>query len=520
MDLKIYFDILQRRFLIIIIVVATALSVLTLAGLIIPPVYMARATVRVLLDVGVTDFTLREDYVTRLLNTYTFIVRSEPVLREARNNLSPRADSLSLSDLRENIEVSVIPETELITIIVSNRDAVLAQDLANRLASLLIGHAQNLYVGSSKSTRQILEEQLAAMGNEIEQDRQRLTTLLSESAANEQIEALQKQIQFKEDSLDRLLDRYELARLNESLRANSITIVEPARAPSIPTNQLTLKDMALGLAVGVFGGVGLSLVLENLDTRIHSIQQLEHLIRMPFPVTVLGTVPSGLLTVKEFGDEPVSQLNGSLVEAYRLLEQNLLAEGKGKTTQTILVTSAVAEEGKSTVAANLARTFAERGVTIFLADVDLRRPSVGKMFHIDARIGLNDLLQNRQSITGDLLSQIIQPVESPSLFVIANSDAVSNPTYLLSAPMMASLVNNLKMQAQTTFLDAPPILGMADVSILAPLVDNIILVVRQGMTRREHLLSAIKQLQADRPRELGIVFVSKGSKDWEYQSSL
>lgn len=517
MDLHIYFDILKRRFLVIVIVVATTMAMLALISLIIPPIYKARTTVRILLDVGITDFTFREDYSNRLLNTYAYILKSEPVLQEALDSVMPQSVLLTVSDLRENVEIQVVPETELITIAVSNQDAALARDLANVLAELLIGRAQNLYVGSSKSTRQILEEQLAMVQSEIEQDRHRLVTLLNEQAPNEQIETLKNQIEVKEDSYNSLLDRYELARLNESLRANSITVTEPARIPNIPANRLALKDVGLGLIIGVFGGLGLALVLENIDTRIHSIQQLEHLARLPLPVNVLGTVPSGLLTNCKSDKEYTSQTNQSALEAYRLLEQNLLTERGNKIAKTILVTSAIANEGKSTVAANLAQIFAERGLTIFLVDVDLRRPTVGKMFGIDKGIGLNDLLQNRQSVTSEMLSQLIQPVDTPSLFVITNSSAVENPTSLLSTPTTASLVNNLKIQGQTTFLDAPPVLGMADVSILVPMADEIILVVRQGMSRREYLLAAIKQLQAGRPRELGIVFVSQDGKDWEYQ---
>jgi len=424
---------------------------------------------------------------------------------------------LTVGDLRENVEVQVVPDTELITIAVYNRDAVLARDLTNTLADLLVDHAQSLYVGSSKSTRQILEEQLAMMESEIEQDRQRLTILLSQQVSSDQIETLKNQIEFKEDSFNRVLSRYEFARLNESLRANSITIIEPANTPTIPANRLALRHVGLSLVIGLFGGIGLALVFENLDTRIHSIQQLEHLVRPPLPVKVLGAVPRGLLTGSDWTGGHRTLLDQAVVEAYRLLERSIWAEeGEGKRVKTILVTSAVANEGKSTVAANLAQTFAELGLTIFLVDADLRRPTIGKIFGLNAEIGLNDLLQSRQSITGEFLSQVIQPVDMPSLFVITNTAAIPSPTSLLSTPTMASLINSLKTQGQTTFLDAPPVLGRADVLILAQMVDDIILIVRQGRTRREHLLSAIKQLQSGRQRELGLVFVRKDGKEWEY----
>lgn len=166
------------------------------------------------------------------------------------------------------------------------------------------------------------------------------------------------------------------------------------------------------------------------------------------------------------------------------------------------------------VSANLARTLAEREQTIFLVDADLRHPSVGKIFDIDSDVGLDDLLSSRKPMSTELLGQAIQPVESPSLFVIVNGAAVPNPTALLSTPTMAQLVRNLKTQGQTTLLDAPHVLGMADVSILAPIVDGVVLVVRQGVTKRERLLAAIRQVQETGPRELALVFVQKDGRNW------
>ena len=151
-----------------------AVLVVAAAGLVIPPVYTAKTTVRILLDVGVADFVLREDYNKRLLNTYAEVLKSGPILERAISQLSPQASSLSASELSENVEVEVVPDTELISISVQDSDPVVAQKLANTLSTLLMEYAQDLYVGSSKSTRQIVEEQLASLDNGLEQDRQQL----------------------------------------------------------------------------------------------------------------------------------------------------------------------------------------------------------------------------------------------------------------------------------------------------------------------------------------------------------
>ena len=130
------------------------------------------------------------------------------------------------------------------------------------------------------------------MNAELQTDRQKYAALLAQDPAGVETQALASQIKDEEGLYDSLLSRYETARLNESLRANSVTVIAPATLPEQPDNRLGLTQIALGLIVGLFAGLGLALILENLDTRIHSLRQLELLTRIP----VLGSVPKGLLS--------------------------------------------------------------------------------------------------------------------------------------------------------------------------------------------------------------------------------
>ena len=173
MELQLYLDILKRRAWVIIIVAALVMAVVTSAGLVIPPKYEAKVTMRVLVDVGVANLSMSNTYAERLMNTYGRVLTSGPLLAETIDRLSPETSSLTVSVLRkEMVQIEVIPDTELITVAVQDRDPVLAQDIANMLATLLIEYAQDFYVGSSQSTRQILELQLADMEVEIEDVRQ------------------------------------------------------------------------------------------------------------------------------------------------------------------------------------------------------------------------------------------------------------------------------------------------------------------------------------------------------------
>jgi len=510
MELWHYLDILKRRVLVIIIVTTLTVSVVAAASLFITPIYTASAKIRVLQDVGVVDLGIRESYGERLMNTYSHILTSWPVLEQANERLGTQ---FSIEQLREKTAVEVIPDTELIRVTAEDQDPTFAALFANTLATLLIEHAQGIYTGNPRSTLQIVAEQLADIERELKEDRQQLSNLQVSGGSGAEIEALSGQIQSKADAYDRLLDRYELARLNESLRANSITVVEPATAPGTPSNALGLMEIGIGIVVGLSGGVGLALVVENLDTRIHSPRQLEHLTHLP----VLGTVPTGLLSLGSLGHPNGTDSSKPIEEAYRLLGVNLQALREDTPLKTILITSAMPKEGKSATAANLAQTLAERGQTVFLVESDMRRPTVARMLDIENRsAGLGGLLSGRSSLSHESLGRVIHPAKQPSLFVIGGGPRIANPTPLLASPLMEELLGYLGAHGQTTLLDAPPVLGMADVSVLAPRADGIILVVRQAQTKREQVFAALKQLQASRARVIGIVLLTTSDKGWKY----
>jgi non-specific protein-tyrosine kinase len=518
MELRLYLEILKRRALVIIIVVAMTLLVMAAAGLFLPPIYEAESTMRVLLDVGISDLILREDYNTRLLNTYATVLKSGPMLREAVERSSAEMAVESITELGKDISITVIPDTELIAISVRHRDPFVARDLANALSSLLMEYAQDLYVGSSKSTRQIVEEQLVRLDGELEQDRQQLANLTAAGASSPEIETLTREIEFKEDAYDRLLERYEFARLNESLRANSVAIIAPATLPEMPANRLGLREVAVGLAIGLLGGVGLALVLENLDTRVHSPHQLERLFGLP----VLGNVPKGFLSPDDLVREDASGKSRPIEEAYRLLCINLLVhreqihEREDEPIQTILITSATSHEGKSMVTTNLARVFAEQGQSVFLVESDLRRPTVSEKIGVESDLGLGNMLVDRIPLNDGTLGRLICPTDQPSLFVVGRGAKVPNPTTLLASPSMSKLLDYLGAQGQITLLDAPPVLGVADVSVMAPQVDGIVFVIRQASSNRETVTRALKQLRATQTRLLGVVFVQHSSTDWGY----
>ena len=281
-----------------------------------------------------------------------------------------------------------------------------------------------------------------------------------------------------------------------------------ASMPDQPTNALSLKDIALTMVLGLAGGVALALILENLDNHIRSPQQMEHLTHLPS----LGIVPRGMLTLNGSGQINGKDKQNALAEAYRLACLNLQRLIMPSSVKTILITSAGPEEGKTTVAANLARVLAERGKTVFLVEADMRHPSLDRKLNMNnGYVGLSGLLAELSS-----LDQVIHTTEQSSLFVISGGPMPSNPTALLSAPPMDRLLDYLGNQGQVTLIDAPPVLGIADVSILAPKVDGVILVVHQDLTSQEQVNQALKQLQAAEANIISSIFIQRSKKGHKY----
>jgi capsular exopolysaccharide synthesis family protein len=507
MELSRYLDILRRRLLIILLATFAAVAVVAAAGYMTPPVYRAYATIRVLEDTGIQDFNIFYDnYGARLINTYGLLLTSSPMLKEAMAQVGV---TIPLDELRKEVKTETVPDTELMSVSVANQDPRIAQALTNQLAALLVEHVRSLYTGDNASSNQI-KERLANLESEIEQDRQKLGTLMQDySQPESEIEILKSTIQFKEDSYRNMLLLYNSTQLNEDLRARSVMVVTPAALPVEPENQYGLQEVGLGLLIGVFSGLALALALENMDTRIHSYQQLEGLTHLP----LLGVVPRGILSLKSCNGNDLNRLQ----EEYRLLVINLQKLREKESIQTVMISSAVDREGKSTVAANLSQVLAERGQTVFLIEADMRRPSLAQKLGgtgdpIPTAAGLSDLLSMPGALFDEQkLCQVLSLTDQPTLFFIESGSAVANPTALLSSPRMDQLLNFLGSQGQTTLIDTPPILGMADVSVVASKVDGIVLVISQGVSRREEISAAIRQLQAAKSHILGLIFIKKSA---------
>jgi len=277
------------------------------------------------------------------------------------------------------------------------------------------------------------------------------------------------------------------------------------------------------LVIGLLDGYFLALVLDLLDTRVRTEEDLSKLVDWP----VLATVwrPEASKDKKDNQEDLVNPPPHSPnVEAYRILRTNLGFALIDKPLHTIMVTSAMPGEGKSTTAANLAIFMARAGKKTLLIDADLRRPTLGERLHLPKdRMGLsNAIVACAQTLstasgsiwkastpfpTGDLsLNAYMHTVDIPNLRVVPSGPLPPNPPELLDSRAMEGLQVALAGSgAEVIIFDSPPMLGLSDASILASKVDGILLVVDIEHANKKNIEQMKSHLTQSGGRVLGCV---------------
>lgn len=195
-------------------------------------------------------------------------------------------------------------------------------------------------------------------------------------------------------------------------------------------------------------------------------------------------------------DDPKSVI----AEAYRVLRTNLQFASIDKPIKKILVTSSIPQEGKSTIAANLAVTLAKAEKKVLLIDADLRRPKQNKIFHLENHIGLSNFLAENLPLENALKNTIIE-----NLDIITSGPIPPNPAEILGSVKMKNFLEEVSNIYDFIILDSPPVNSVADASILSTLVDVVILVAAAGQTEREALIVAKQQLEKVNAKILGVV---------------
>ena len=417
----------------------------------------------------------------QLARSYAEIIKREPILRAAVENLGL---NINWAGLGGKISTNLVPNTQLFEIIVVDGDPYLAKALADELVRQLILQSPSAATPEEEAQQAFVRSELQELQNNITQTRQQIqarqATLDLEVTA-EGVHKMQQEIDFLQARLSNLQSTFaSLLQLSQEKSINNLTVIEPAGIPSAPVNAgAPLKNIFLGGLFGLILTAGVAYLVEQLDNTIKTPEEVDQVLNLPTLSVVSHIKP--LTTKNQQGVTTEIDIFSPGAEAYRILRTNIQYANPASPIKTLLVTSSVNGEGKSLTAANLAVVMSQANKRVILVDTDLRRPVLHKIFKVSNRVGVSSLLLNQ----GPDLELILARRKTGNLWVLPCGPLPLNPAELLSSPQMQSLLAQLCEHADMVIFDCPPLLPIADASILAPQVDATVFVVEAGKTNRQ-----------------------------------
>ncbi|MCC7517978.1 MAG: polysaccharide biosynthesis tyrosine autokinase [Verrucomicrobiae bacterium] len=332
-------------------------------------------------------------------------------------------------------------------------------------------------------------------------DKLRAREQVSHSAKYTPFVDAMRNLENQQTVLENINARLKQERIEIGLPRRPVRIIdqaEPAYAPSKPNVPL---NISISVVVGIVLGVAMAFFIEYLDTSIHRVDDVEKYLRIP----VLGVVPRDV--------KPLIQLDdvSPFAEFYRVLRANIEFARKDAQANSVTFCSGGAGEGKSTTLINTAYIYAQHGQTVLVVDSDVRRPSLHRIFGVDNKTGLTDVI-----LGGVPVEQVIQATSVPNIHFIPSGKYQSDALGILAMGRMRELIGNLKQRYDMVFFDSPPVLGISDAPILAREVDLAVLVIQYRRYPRQLALRAQAALEKAGVRLLGAVLNQVKSEEEDY----
>lgn len=386
-------------------------------------------------------------------------------------------------------DVSIKPNADLLVFTVRDSTPSLAARLATEYAREFIRYRRELDTASLERAR----NEVAARIRELEASGDRRSALYAT-----------------------LVEKEQQLRTLEALQTSNAFLVRRAET----AKQVEPRPVRNGLLAGFLGlvlGLGLSFLRDALDTRVRSALEISELLGLP----LLGRIPAPPSRFRK-KDRLVmlADPSGGHAESFRMLRTNLELFGRGERVRTIMITSSVDGEGKSTTAANLAVAFARAGQRVVLIDLDFRRPYLARFFDVEGRPGITQVALGRASLRDAVTPVVLTSVDSRlpadaygngavhpqrALAVLPTGPIPPDPGEFVASAALGEILKALEERADIVLIDAPPLLHVGDALALAARVDGLVLVTRLNLVRRPMLAEARRLLDAAVAEKLGFV---------------
>lgn len=411
-----------------------------------------------------------------------------------------------LGQLAENSTVRAAPTADILTFSVEDPSRGRAVQLAAAYARSYTSYRKTLDNGGIERALTRIRARLSALRTSASPNKALITSL----SANE--------------------DR--LSTLAAFQSSNALVVRSPTTADQVSPRPK--RALLIGLLLGGLLGVGVAMLRHRLDSRLQVADEVSLQLRM----SLLARIPEMSKKLRDSRElVMLSDPHGPGSEAFRVLRTNIefgIVDGDAK---TIMVTSAVQAEGKSTVAANLAVAFARAGRRVVLVDLDMRRPSLADLFELDGQPGLSEVALGRLPL-GEALTEIdlsadrtrprddrgtngiptrgassrrittpgdFQQQSSGTLRVLTSGPMPPDTGEFVGSDRVRALLGELSQDADLVLVDAPPLLIVSDALAISPNVQALLFVARLGVVRRPMLSDALRALQQSPARVLGVV---------------
>ncbi len=316
---------------------------------------------------------------------------------------------------------------------------------------------------------------------------------------------MKREAESSRELYDGLLKKLKEAGVLAGLRSTNLVVVDPARSSAKPVRPSYPINLGLGLGVGLLGGLGLAFAREGFDSTLRTPEQVEAVAGLPavgiIPELTAGRVRRRPASLPKFGCNILDSPDSQLAESYRAVRTALLFSNGDIPPKVILVTSALPQEGKTTVSLNSAIALAYQGAKVLLIDADLRRPEVHACLGIPAEPGLGELLAGE----AELPAQAAACPQVPNLFVLPAGRRRLRPAEVLGSGRMRDLLNNCRSRFDFVVIDTPPVLAVTDAVVLSKSADGVLLVVRSAQTSEQSLLRARDLLLRVNARIVGVL---------------
>lgn len=354
----------------------------------------------------------------------------------------------------------------------------------------------------------------------------------SQNSGAVNIKLLQQNIDTNKGFLDNLRKQVSGNDIASQGSDNNISVIEPAIPPDLPVGPRRAMTVLAALFLSTLFGMGLALFLEYLDDTIRTTEEIENYLQLPAlaAIPTIDSMPKRKLLLVGSNEseevDPTSPLlisadpRSSLAEAYRHLRTSILLSTAGHAPKSLLITSSLPSEGKTTTATNTAISLAQTGAKVLIIDADMRRPRLHSVFGIGNGLGLSTLLASELSDAD--IDEAVRQDEGTKLYLLTSGPIPPNPAELIGSEQMANLLRALQNKFTHVVVDSPPIASFTDGVLIASMVDGVILVVHSGKSSRQVVKRSRQLLNEIGAKVFGVVLnnVNLNTKDnyYYYQS--